>query len=102
MTKSHIQLSEEPQGDVCRLGCDTGPFDAAIASLEHVLELAPQVVDRFLSGLDCASQLCRIDAGDGLALGAGEFRIVLQPSDLLRDFLAASLARNVDGLAVEI
>lgn len=85
-----------------RIQCSAAPLQAALLLLEQALERAPEVVQRFLSGLDSPAQLCRIHADDGLALGAGQFGVALQPSDLLRDFLATGFAWDVEALPVQV
>ncbi|WP_317201459.1 hypothetical protein [Janthinobacterium sp.] len=81
---------------------DAAPIRAAIASLERAAQISPEIVKRFLEGLDNGAQLCRIDRSDALAVRAGELRITLQPSELFRNFLAATLAVDFDGLATEV
>lgn len=82
------------------ISADMSEFSAALELLKQRLELAPEVVERFLNGVDSLSQLCSVDAGDSPAAGAGELRIMLQPSDCFREFLAATSTGNVDGVAV--
>lgn len=74
---------------------------ALVASLSALTELAKtrgELVEAFLNALDTPAQLVRLDL-DGLpAAGAGECRILFQPSDLLVEFLAASRTGERDGL----
>lgn len=80
------------------ISMDTASMDAALASLAELAQTRRKVVQAFLDGIDSASQLCRVDL-DGLSAPfAGEMRVALQPSDLLRDFLLAARTGEADGL----
>lgn len=87
MNNCHIQLC-----------CDSRPFEAALASLAKAADLSRETVQRFLGGLDCTAQIGRIDGDGDFALRADECWIVLQPSDLLVEFLAAFRTGERDGL----
>lgn len=78
--------------------CDAAPFEAALASLSELAERSPELVRRFLDGVDPSTQLVRIETEDMTAPRAGECRTVLHPSDLLAEFLAAARTGDVDGL----
>lgn len=80
------------------LRIDTAPLDAALASLSEVAQTSSEVVQRFLDGLDSASQLVGLDSDDVLATGAGDLWVVFQPSDLLVEFLLAARAGECNGL----
>jgi hypothetical protein len=79
----------------CVVALNSEPFRLAIASLEHAFQFSPEVVQRFLSGIDSASQLVCIHSGHSSASGAGEVRVSLEPTDLLADFLATFSAGNI-------
>lgn len=76
---------------------DAAPLKEAATLLAEFAQRAPEVVQRFLGGLDGAAQLVRVN-GDGLPAGAGECRVVFEPSDLFVEFLAAGRASERDGL----
>jgi len=80
----------------CTVTLNSEPIKSALRSLEHIFELAPEVVQGFLNGIDSLSQLVRIHRDDRPTGGAGEVRISLEPADLLADFLAAFPAGNVE------
>ena len=81
-----------------RIGCDASPVLAAISELERLAQLFPELVETFLSSLDSAAQLVRIQPELRGAMGAGELSCVLEPADRLADFLTAMGARNVQGV----
>jgi hypothetical protein len=66
---------------------DATPFVKAIESLS---ELPFEVVQRFLGCLEAGSQPVRFDLNGSSAAGTGDLRIVLQPSDFLLGFMAAT------------
>jgi hypothetical protein len=78
--------------------CDAAPFEAALASLAELAERSPELVRRFLDGLEDSTQLMRIESEGLTAAGAGECRTALHPSDLLVEFLAAARTGDLDGL----
>ncbi len=80
--------------------CDTEAFEAALASLTEIAKASPQIIQRFLDGLDSASQLVRVDSDAALAARASERWIKLQPSDLLIEFLATCGAGECNGLQI--
>ena len=82
--------------------CNARPYLLAMALLKQLAEVSPEIVRSFLSGLDSLAQLCCVNSHIPLALGAGELRVLLQPSDLLRDFLAASGTGDIENVAVKI
>jgi hypothetical protein len=84
-----------------QLVCDSRAVEAAIGCLSALAERFPDAVQGFLDGLLDPSELVRFDGGDGSARPAGEFRIALQPSDRLRDFLAALPAGDVERMVVQ-
>ena len=98
------QMSEVPKTGVCqsvvRLAPGTAPLLAALSQLSELAKALPEVVQGFLDGLLDLSELVRVNRDGGTAGPAGELRILFEPSDLLRDFLAATRAGNVDGVAV--
>src|SRR5471032_2690868 len=82
-------------GAEINLGADIAPLQAALASLEAVFKASPEVCKRFLCSLDSLVELCRVDGEGCAATGAGDIRVILQPSDRLRDFLLAAGAGDL-------
>ncbi|CCD28661.1 Conserved hypothetical protein [Candidatus Glomeribacter gigasporarum BEG34] len=82
-------MTKPSQNFDLRIRCDDRPLWFALRSLEQLAAQFPKNVRRFLGGLDTPSQLIRIDSDRSLAIGEGEFRLVLKPSDDLRMFLSA-------------
>lgn len=80
---------------------DSAPFDAAIASLKHFLKISPQIVKRFLDGIDDAAQLLRIDSDSAPACWTNQLRITFRPSDIFCNFLAACVAGDIAELVRE-
>lgn len=78
--------------------CDAAPIEAAMASLSELAQRSPELVRRFLDGLEDSTQLMRIESEGLPAARAGECRTALHPSDLLVEFLAAARTGDVDGL----
>lgn len=68
---------------------DISPFKS---SFEDVAHIPHELVQRFLGGLDSLSQLIRVDTDSFPATGAREIKVILYPSDLLVEFLAAHRA----------
>lgn len=77
------------------IACDSGPFQAALATLEQVAHGRVELVQGFLSSCNAAAQLVRIDIDSTPAAGTCQMRVVLQPSDALLAFLAAVRAGDV-------
>ena len=71
--------------------CDDEPLRAALDSLS---KLSKEVVQGFLSGLDSGAQLLLVDSEGFATVEASEIRVILQPSDLLHEFLSAMRAGN--------
>lgn len=82
-------------GAEIKLGADTAPLQAALASLEAVFKTSPEICQHFLGGLNTFVELCRVDGEGGAAAGAGDIRVIFQPSDRLRDFLLAARAGDL-------
>ena len=82
-------------GTQIKIGADTAPLQAALASLEAVFKTSPEICQHFLGGLDTLVELCRVDGEGGAAAGTGDIRVIFQPSDRLRDFLLAVGARDL-------
>lgn len=72
------------------ISCDASPMNGAIGSLKNIAKRSPHLVQSFLDGLNSTAQLCRVDDDIFPATGTDKYRVVLQPSDLLADFLAAA------------
>lgn len=75
---------------------DSAPILDALAELSALAKRFPEAVQSLLDGLLDPSELVRLDGSGGAAGPAGEFRIAFQPSDRLRDFLAAFPAGDVE------
>lgn len=78
-----------------KISCDSLPLEAALASLTDLANGSDEVVNRFLSGLDSQAQLVRVDGDVVTGSSANEVRVILQPSDLLCNFLATHAAPNI-------
>lgn len=81
-----------------RIEVDSSQMIAAINSLSEVAKTSREVVQRFLDGLDSLSHLVCVYSDVVVAPRAGESRIVLQPSDLLVEFLLAARAGECNGV----
>ena len=81
---------------VLKLECDSAPLMTALASLEELAEVFPEIVKSFLDGLHSGSELCRVDVDKGAASATGDVGIVFKPSDRLVVFVSALRARKVD------
>ena len=68
-----------------------------LASLEHFLDLSLEVRKRFLGLGNALAQARCVDVGDGPTT-ASEVRVLLGPSDGLRELLVACVAGDFDGL----
>ena len=78
-----------PQSFAVKIQCDDQPLQAAIRSLEALRQSSPELVKRFLDGIDSSSQLVCIDTDGSATATAGDLWVTFQPSNLLLDFLAA-------------
>lgn len=74
------------------------PLNIAIGLLSHVAKTSPEVVLRFLNGLESGSDLVRVENIYFAAPGASHSLLILYPSKLLLDFFAALLAGDCDDL----
>lgn len=73
----------------------------ALTALSAELPHCPlEIIKGAIDLCDLPSQLARIET-DASATTAGEIAVRLEPSDRLRDLMAAIRARNVDRLVVE-
>lgn len=83
------------------VGAVVAPLNAAVAELLECLSVASaearQVV---LDRLDSISELVRFDVDSCAAAGAGDIRIVLQPSNGFLELLAAARAGKFEGVVV--
>lgn len=77
------------------LNLDASRFEAALLLLEKLLDVRPEVVQGFLSGLHPRAKLFRIHQKGRSAVSALQVRVVLEPTNRLVAFLAASGAGNV-------
>lgn len=73
---------------------DNAPLLSALADLTDLD--VPDVRQRLFSLSQLASELVRFKIDVGSALGANEMVVTFQPSDALRDLLAAARAGNGD------
>ncbi|MDN7965577.1 hypothetical protein QZM92_26715 [Burkholderia multivorans] len=85
-----------------RLLVDASALSSALAELSQLAERFPDAVQVLLDGSLGIAELARLDPNIGFADWAGECRIALQPSERLRDFLAAFRALDVDPMRIEI
>lgn len=69
--------------------CDDEPLKAALNSLS---KLPKEVIQGFLNELDSGAQLLLVHSEGFPTVKASEVRVILQPSDLLLEFLAAMRA----------
>src|SRR5260363_305472 len=95
-------MTKPSQNFDLRIRCDDRPLWFALRSLEQLAAQFPKNVRRCLGGLDTPSQLIRSDSDRSLAIGEGESRLVLKPSDDLRMFLSALGTGDIQCLFVEI
>jgi hypothetical protein len=72
-----------------------------LSALAELRERLPQVLDGSVSVPKLPLELGRFDLGDGAALGTGQIRVLLKPSDGLRHLMAAVLAGDIHGSAVK-
>lgn len=77
------------------LGADTAPLQAALASLEAVFKTTPEFSQNFLDDRNIFVEDYRIDGACGAARGAGDIRIIFQPTDHLCDLLLATGAGDL-------
>lgn len=83
-------------GNILYVDCDSTQASQAICSLKELAERLPEIVKRFFEACESISDIIKIDSSDYSA-STRQLRLVLEPSDRLRDFLAACAAGNVDG-----
>lgn len=86
----------QPEHFNLRIRCDERPFLAALRSLEEFAKRFPDVVERFLKGLPDLSELIWLNSISSTADGTNEVRVVLEPSDCFRQFLAAFSTRDIE------
>src|SRR5260363_107540 len=96
------RMTNPSQNFDLRIRCDDRPLWFALLSLEQLAAQFPKNVRRFLGGLDPPSKLIRIDSDRSLAIGEGEFRLVLKPSDDLRTSLSAFGPPHLPRLFVDL
>lgn len=77
------------------LSLDASRFEAVLLLLEKLLDVRPEIVQGFLSGLHPRAKLFRIHQKRRGAVSALQVRVVLEPTNRLVAFLAASGAGNV-------
>lgn len=82
-----------------RIDSDLAPLESAIRELLAIAELDPDAVCAFTQELEGADdierQLFRVNSEQRAAVGAGDIRVVFEPSERLAEFLAAARAPNV-------
>lgn len=74
---------------------------SGMARLLAALESRADAVDAFLKDRECIPELFGVHLEHAPAGGAGHFRAVLQPTDFLRELVAAVGAGDVDLLLIE-
>lgn len=84
------------------LSLESASFDQVASDLKLYLESPTkrtlQIIKRFLSGCDSASKFVSLDSDAGPASGTGEHRVVLKPSDSLRELMTALGAGKLQGV----
>ena len=102
-TNSVERLSPSQAFSIVVLDADASPALAAIRELWKWAESSPPEVAKFLfQVLDAPQQLIRFQSDVGTADAYGLSVLVrLEPSDRLRDLLAALRAGNFDAIAVK-
>lgn len=78
--------------------CNAAPLLGALDSLAELAERSPQIVQGFLDRVGDTSQLARFDLDLRPAAATGDCRVALEPTDLLREFLLAARAGEIDGV----
>lgn len=81
-----------------RFDVDSLPLQMALNELLELAKRRPEVVQSFLGGGEAAGELVCLDRDRGLAAGAGDCRIVLEPSNCFAEFLLANRAGQRDGM----
>lgn len=74
---------------------------SGMARLLAAIESRADAVDAFLKGRECIPELFGVHLEHAPAGGACHFRAVLQPTDFLRELVAAVGAGDVDLLLIE-
>jgi hypothetical protein len=77
--------------------CDAAPLQSALDSLSDLARHVPGIVQAFLYGTGQVTQLVCVDLDGRFPPGAGACRIVLGPSALFLEFLAAAREGEFDG-----
>jgi hypothetical protein len=85
-----------------KLAIDAAPAIEAIEELKLLAQDFPEAVELLLHSDFGFAELLRVDSGFRSAVRTGEQRILLEPSERLREFLIARRARDVGGEAVEV
>ena len=80
------------------ISCDWRPFEDAMDSVHELLDARPEFVKFFLGLLDSSAELGRFESQP--ATGA-HLSVLLKPTDLFLDFLAALRAINSKVSVVE-
>lgn len=83
------------------LRVDSSPAVSALEALSQFAERFPKRVQAFLGAGDGFPELAGLDLDWLFAVSTVDGRIALEPSDRLRDFLAALGAVDADLLVVE-
>ena len=84
-----------------KITCDASEFNRAIQTVNRLGEFSPEVVNLFLNGIESVSELVSLNCDDGSATGTRQIRILFQPSDSLRDLVAALRARHGNLMVIE-
>ena len=87
-----------------RITADDSALEPVLGELLALIERLPKPLAEITDGpfdlLECPSELVRVDIDRGSA-PAGEFRVLLQPTDRLLGLVAALRARDRDLRGVE-
>lgn len=97
----------EPEGrdvnpaSTVRVAADIEALRASLQSLTQSVERFPEVGRFWLDSRESLTQVGRVDLDDPATVGTGKPRVLIQPSDFLRGFLAALRARDAHDLGAK-
>lgn len=82
---------------------DASPLQATLGELlEQAADLPLEIRNGLVRRFESIAQTFRVDLDNSAAAGAGNLRVVLQPSDALLELVGALRAGQFDFLSVEI
>jgi hypothetical protein len=76
-------------GAEIRLEIDGAEFLGALSRLAELAEHFPELIQPLIECAELRSQILRVVPSDYSTLGAGYLRVRFEPSDFLREFMAA-------------